>query len=120
MKRHPVLLVVGGAVGLGQGWRRQVRRAEKKQRRVIETIKQAKKNLLLALDEAGRIEKVTGVRKTCPTGWMAFSISKRLRILGNFFLPHYPTSHQDYFTNLTLIAHFIEFNEPNFIISIKN
>ena len=49
-----------------------------------------------------------------------FSISKRLRLLGNFFLPHYPASHQDYFTNLTLIVQFAEFNESNFIISIRN
>ena len=49
-----------------------------------------------------------------------FSISKRLRILGNFFSPHYPASHQEYLTNLTLIAHFTGFNAPNFIISVKN
>lgn len=39
-----------------------MRRAEKKQRRVNEKIKQAKKSLLFVLDEAGRIEEVRRVR----------------------------------------------------------
>ena len=49
-----------------------------------------------------------------------FSISKRLRLLGNIFSHITPHLIKKYFTNLNLIAHFVGFNEPNFIILIKN
>ena len=43
-----------------------------------------------------------------------------MRILDVFFFSQHFASHQNYFTNLILTLNFAEFNESNFIISIKN
>ena len=66
---------------------------------------------------SGVLEKVKEVDRRREAN---FSISKRMRILGVSFFPQHPASHQNYFTNLTLTLNFAEFNESNFIISIKN
>lgn len=64
MKTHLVLLLVTDAGGLGQGWRRQVGRAETKQRRVNRKMSLAKTSLVLAPHGAGRIEKAKTVMRT--------------------------------------------------------